>query len=526
MKLTDSQSRAVKSDAQLLLVLAGPGSGKTAVITERIDRLLNDGIPTDKIVAITYTNAAANMLRARIAPAELAFCGTLHGFCLKLIQEYGQVIGYTGKVGVIDEEQAKELRKRCASELGYKLNAPQPLVEKRYRNELLSNGLLTFDLLLEFGLRIVQKTNLPFWHYFIDEVHDSALVDTLIYFELIQQGASTMLVADQDQSIFGFRDGYGIKTFLNQLDCAFPSCAKETMLLEENFRSDRSITRAAQQLIENDKSRTPKQTRSVSSLEGSIQFRQFDTPLAEKIYVAGMIHELGFESNTAIILRTNYLVKEWQTYLRGLGMPVEDRTSRPKPIDWRFATRLIAFAGEPENDWLAYQFLCERFGAAEADETRLQALAKGVSINTMMFKLKKHTAETIAKALANNGLSEAANSLILEALERLPVKASCQDLLLLLKEIEAEEVTTDGIVVSTYHGVKGNEFDNVFMPCFEQEIIPAKRDVLEERRIAYVGITRARHLCIVTASKERDDAFSTRPNSATVSQFAQEAGIL
>lgn len=479
------------------------------------------------MVAITYTNAAANMLRARIEPAELAYCGTLHGFCLKLVQDYGSQIGYSGKVGVIDEEQAKELWKRCADELGFKSTmTTSALLNKRYRNSLLSNGLLTFDLLLEFGQRIVAEHKLPFTHYFIDEVHDSALADALIYIGMICQGESTMLVADEDQSIFAFRDKhYSFKTLLSELRSK--SYQSETILLEENFRCDQSIARAAQSLIEHN-DRTSKQTRSVSTDEGLIKLEVFDTPLAEKVYVAGKVHELGFESSTAILLRTNYLVREWKAYLRGLGMPIEDRAIKPKPNDWRYATRLIAYAGEPDNDWLAHQFLVERFGAAEADQSRLDALAKGVSINFATYRIRKHTVSTITQALANFDVSLASTGLILETIERLPKTASCSDLLLALSKSEAEEITTDGICVTTFHGAKGCEFNNVFMPCFEQQIIPGTKldELPEERRIAYVGITRARHLCILSASKEREDTYTTRMHSASVSQFSSEAGIL
>src|SRR5688500_16153253 len=125
--LNGAQETAVRSDSNLILCLAGPGSGKTRTLVERITRLCNDELATpSQIVAITFTNAAAAELEHRVARAfgwdvRLGYVGTLHGLMLTLVQQRAMELGYaSSRLVVLDADQAKELLDRTIIELNYR----------------------------------------------------------------------------------------------------------------------------------------------------------------------------------------------------------------------------------------------------------------------------------------------------------------------------------------------------------------------------------------------------------------------
>lgn len=222
--LNDGQQAAIHSDSPLILCLAGPGSGKTRTLVERVKRLILDGVNPREVVCISFTNAAAIELKSRLG-FNVGFCGTLHAFLLTIIQEHWEELGYrSAKLTVIDSEQADEMLDRCASELKYRgpkkdvlaaLNEKAvrtrqslaQLVALKYVMELMANGLMSFDMILTEGLRLFDQDrfSLPFTHLFVDEVQDLTDIEYELCMKCPVQ--NRYLTGDPDQSIFGFKGG-------------------------------------------------------------------------------------------------------------------------------------------------------------------------------------------------------------------------------------------------------------------------------------------------------------------------------
>ncbi len=257
MNMTDSQKLAIESDHQNILVIAGPGSGKTAVIVARIQRLIASGHAAKGMVAITFTNSASGELMRRLPGVALGYVGTLHGFVLHLLKRSGLYDGWA----VIDRDESEaELRKvldkkaritevRELIKLGPKhaaaalcgKNRPSALCACAYFQHLEQNGLLDFDGILRAGESFIANSIVNGIDFlFVDEFQDTGTLDARIYELLRPFVGNWFVVADSDQSIFGFR-GSQVR---NVLDLAK---RKSTLLirLEECFRFGPAIAKAA-----------------------------------------------------------------------------------------------------------------------------------------------------------------------------------------------------------------------------------------------------------------------------------------
>lgn len=221
-ELSAAQRRAVESRADNLVVVAGAGSGKTRTLIERIRRLIDQGTPARSIAAITFTNAGADEVTSRLGQ-EIGYSGTLHGFCLRLIQRFGDLVGFHGPVTVVSEERAalmldaavKLMRCRATKEQVQCILALGPVMLMRVRNpnatqlaaaqyfrSLRTANLVTFDTILDYGLLVLDKQPgaLPvdgLTHLFVDEYQDSGHKDELIYDALAIP--SKTFVGDADQ---------------------------------------------------------------------------------------------------------------------------------------------------------------------------------------------------------------------------------------------------------------------------------------------------------------------------------------
>lgn len=551
--LSPAQRAAVESHDTTILCISGPGSGKTATQIARIGRLLCDGVERRSICAITFTNAAADEVKERLKQvsaadaSEFGYIGTLHGLMLRLIQQHSAKLGYaTDRIAVLDEEENNVLLKACAREIGFKGSiervrecvlaakvSPNPereeLAAKRYRQTLRANGLISYDLILHVGLTLLkQGIALPFDHLLVDEFQDSADIDADIY--EVMPVRNRFFVGDPDQSIYGFR-GARVANILRLAERV------AQFFLEENNRSDRRICEVAQRLIEHNVGRVAKATRPVSTADGHVIVREFNSAYAEMLTQVCEIKEC--QGSTAVLLRyrtgqpgSGALVCDWERALVEAGVKVRRRLGSNRPKDWFLAKAMIAVLGDVENDWLCYNLVRIKDGDAKAMEIKLAAGAAGQSINRHLFHLPDDIQpKGWTPYLARLGVSPESISIVVDAIARVGVDASAGEIMAYLASdefLDGQEYG-EGVTVTTLHGAKGREFDNVFMPAFEQEIIPgtAKNRVIEEeRRLAYVGFTRARHNLHISFCTERRPLyghFTSAP--ATPSQFVAEAGL-
>jgi DNA helicase II / ATP-dependent DNA helicase PcrA len=562
-----AQREAITTDAASVLVLAGPGSGKTATTIERIRRLISDGVNPDEIVALTFTNAAARETEKRLTPPEpesikaikmvlgaesmpasvirLGHCGTLHSFCLRLLREQGGYMGYGDRLSVISPESAADLLASKAATLGVKTPLKELLALKAkgrpprgvridpaktaiaaYFDELKENGVVDFDVILSEGLELIRSAPsiVNRWRYlFVDERQDSTDQDNAIYEAL--PIPNKFLVGDPDQAIYSFRGGN-----VNAIVDTARDAGTRVIKLESNYRSRDEICHVAQSLIEHNRNRVAKKTRSEQGPGGVIEVIPCETEgdeigmLARRIRTILTFNPPEKANEIAVLARTNAIATSIRKTLAATGLPVVQCEVSDLPRDWPFTRALVELLANPENDALAFFYLVALYrkkGAPEKDAreaahaVRKAASAVGKTINAANLHIEPGAWATDAVEHARKfGVSAESAMLLAEKLKELPFGARAIDLALVIAETkDSVKEAGQGVTVTTIHGAKGREWDCVFLAGFEDEIIPSHRKIAdqdkahaaveEERRLAFVAITRARNTLIISHSASR-----------------------
>jgi len=324
--LNPRQQEAVLHPAPVLLILAGPGTGKTLTLTRRISQVLANGkaLP-EEILAVTFTQRAAAEMRQRLQrllaqgdAASRIRVETLHAFGYRFLSEYGKSLGEDGPPRLVDERSRiaileEALQEICPGVRGRNLTSlmrqitlwrrsledPHPgetLVAQAaevYERRLRSKGLVDYEDLLRLPVKLLQgneelrkRIHQQIRHIFVDEFQDL----TPLQMELIRllrppEGTLTV-IGDPDQSIYGFR-GVRVEDFLRFQEL-FPDV--EVLRLEENYRSTGTLILASMELISHNPLPFPRVLRSRRGQGPRIQIRAFETDRAEAVFVA---HEIG-----------------------------------------------------------------------------------------------------------------------------------------------------------------------------------------------------------------------------------------
>lgn len=540
---TAAQTAAVESNANEIVLLAGPGSGKTTTLIGRILHRVTLGTSPRSIVCITFTNAAADEMAARLpSDVVLGYIGTLHGFALKHLQRFGRAIGYGERIALIGEEEGRALMEALARELKVSQSVDQlwemkkngrprearlsrdHLVVAAYFDKLKEQSTVDFDVLLtEFRdlLKVSQPAvasfGVEFAELYVDEFQDSGPVDFEIY-DLLPI-ARKFYVGDPDQSIYAFR-GADVGGILRKAQKPGVHCIK----LEENFRSLPAICEAAQRLIEVNAVRAAKKTISASA-ETWAESRVVVFPpcFSEASEIEKVIEVLEREhadcepphmrpdwSDMAILTRSNALAYQFREALKARRIPIAEPPRRNLPQSFPLLMATITFLMDPENNLHAEKYVRARLGKETAESQRRAAAAKGVSINSLAMRYPQGiTALEAPKWIGDIGLPGEAVMFVSEKLREMHATADTTLAELALRLMQREEVTDErpaGVTVCTMHAAKGREWDVVILPAFEEEIIPSTRreaNYPEERRLAYVALTRARHRVFITTAAER-----------------------
>lgn len=575
MTLNAEQRRAVDSRAELRLILAGPGSGKTRTLLE-IARSAKVG---SRVVMMTFTNAAANEFRTRLMAEndtdhlelrQLAYCGTLHGYCFRVIQRFGGILGYIpGKVGILPEGERKPRLSAARAMLGKKrlsddklLNdvrlsgmelADRELVHAQYRFDLKRSNMVDYDGILSTARDLLMmpevKAEMQIHLLLVDEYQDSAFIDQTIYEEVPAQ--QKVYAGDVDQSIYEFRganpSGFVIlagSVFANSLTDA------EGFKLELNYRSDIEICDAANKLIAHNKNRVEK---TIVPAPGKpetprnkvgIQVSHFDNVRDELQWISQHI-AVGPDWTTGVLFRRRYEVKMCRDYLRMMGLPVHVPKFEARPPDWDRSLTLIGLEVCP-NDVLVERYLrmCGH-SPAQIEQWKGESAVMGSEF-IAVASIKVPVPMDLPRYLAMGGVSESTINLIKGRMANLEPYADLADLLNDLHSYEEtpEDCNKDGgIYVGTMHSAKGREWDAVFLPAFEQQVIPgriaatfaemgrepvsqqlkAMSDLEEERRLAFVAVTRARHELYITHVDVRQGEWVL--TQCEPSQFICEMGL-
>jgi DNA helicase II / ATP-dependent DNA helicase PcrA len=545
MTLNPEQLEAVHSAARNVVVVAAPGSGKTRVIVERY-AMLHRANPLDaqSSVIITYTVKAASELRERIRshpeqPKEPNYVGTLHSYLLRLLRSHGDLIGMAPDISVADEETSHRILKECVETLGWKkpFSQAEKAVECKSLTDVKAQALFTtfhrrmerahlisYDGILEKGFLLllnhaskVAKAS----HLMVDEYQDVSLSDHQTYLHM--PAVNRFVVGDKRQAIFGFRGGS-----TEPLESLTDNPNWHCLELRTNYRSDVRIIDAANGLMAMDSSASMK---AFSPIRGTVQKITIDTPEQQMVVIGDLIKQHG-SGSIAVICRYNWHCEEIATYLRSAGIKVRQKRRQAEPQGWKAVRTLVAFYAAPDNDELAYSVLAITQSEAMAKLARQQAAAQVTSINRSTIRMPVPKLDDVLPLLVRANVSRECLDMVEKIQNELPIFSTVSDLSAAIQSgyaLEGDDGSEDGVTVCTVHASKGLEYDVVFMPYFNDEVYPGKKaDGLEEaRRLAFVGITRARHALYITATKSAKPfvtAYKTEP--ATPSRYIQEMGLL
>ena len=622
--LTAPQREAVEHIEGPLLILAGPGSGKTRVVTHRIAHLLHHGIPPRQILALTFTNKAAEEMKSRLtllAPGEAVWMGTFHRFCARLLRQYAPLVGLAENYTIYDTDDSTAMLRRACHEadLGdilftpqqigsaiswaknnlilpdqYQPRVGQPLgavaarVYPIYQRQLLQANAADFDdLLLHVATLLRHNPELRatlderYRFILVDEYQDTNLAQYAIVRALSVDYPNLAVTGDPDQSIYGWR-GANIKNIL-EFEHDYPKV--RVVRLEQNYRSTRRILRAADELISHNVQRKQKQLFTENEEGSPVRLVRYPTQHEEARHIAQQIAEAVRDGRRrprdfAVFYRTNALsrtieasllergvpyqivngvefyqrkeIKDMLGYLMLLNNPRDDMAflrvinTPPRGIGKTTIERLNVYAGQKGKTLLES---ARESGLIEAlPKKAAVTVAKFVALfDRLNLVSMRPVEEILGHVLQETGydiplreseLAEDQDRLanlqeLLTAArqfdERTPGEGHLEEFLeevCLVNDVDAWESSDDRVALMTLHAAKGLEFPVVFIVALEQGVLPHERSMHddnaleEERRLLFVGITRARQELQLSLTRERE--FRGQRKMSIPSPFIQE----
>jgi ATP-dependent DNA helicase Rep len=617
------QRAAVEHDTGPLLVLAGAGSGKTRVITMRIARLLKRGVRPEQVLAVSFTNKAAEEMRERMLPlvgpqaADKLVLSTFHSFGVRFLQEENRVLGYDGRFVIFDQADAlgliRELMRQARATQGdaarkldagailarislwkNELKAPETIPETDFEYDAVAREIyplyesslrhmhaVDFDDLVVLPVRILEKHPLVrlkwqerFRHILIDEFQDTNLCQMRILKLLANAQSNVCVVGDDDQSIYAFR-GADVRNIL-EFEEHFKGA--KVIKLEDNYRSYAAVLDVANAAIaQSAGKRHLKTLRAARGHGDKVRLVQCEDPGHESRFVAEEIRSLHRERvayrDMAVLYRSNLQARLIEDELRVQGIPyqlfggqqffdrkeVKDAAAYLRvvinPRDDISLRRVINYPPRGIGDTTLERVnrlrliksvpLSEAVGhihslADVPDNAKRSArdLLSAFSDTRAEFEKGCNYAQSAAALFERVGLKAALLSgddpqgakrwenvqFLLRSIERFegrptgdrPTLAQFLARITLRKD-EAPETDAEPnqVTLSTLHGAKGLEFKNVFLIGAVEGQLPHARttdakvtdatpsDVEEERRLFYVGVTRARDRLYVSHFKRR-----------------------
>lgn len=365
--LTDAQREAVLHVDGPLLILAGPGSGKTRVITHRIAHLIASGIAPRHILALTFTNKAAAEMKTRLGrlvPGDTVWMSTFHRFCAKLLRGYSEMVGLAPNFTIYDTSDSKQALKQAIADFeidasyysperissvistaknhlitydrftptpGDPLEAVVAKVYPAYEKRLLSACAVDFDGLLLHVATLLRdnplvREELSARHRYvlIDEYQDTNLTQYAIARALTLERTNLCATGDPDQSIYGWR-GANLNNIL-EFERDYPDV--RVVRLEQNYRSTRRILRVAQSLITHNRRRKAKDLFTENDEGAAVRLTQYPNQIEEAQSIARRIAgeiQAGRRRprDFAVFYRTNALSRTIEDAVRREGIPYQ-----------------------------------------------------------------------------------------------------------------------------------------------------------------------------------------------------------
>lgn len=607
-----------------LLVLAGPGSGKTRVITSRIAHMLDSGIQPWRILAMTFTNKAAAEMRTRVArfhPIDELHVSTFHSFGAWLLRREADRLGFSRDFSIYDTDDRESLIRSIMKELkidsafvtasaaGHKISEAKnrgidpetfhagsfdPATKAvadifvRYESALVQANAMDFDDLLTRPLElflkhhdVLEKYRGRFTHLLIDEYQDTNQIQYRLAKLLAENHRNICVTGDPDQSIYSWR-GADIKNILN-FERDFDGA--KSVVLGRNYRSTANIVRAADALVKHNFARKNKDLTTDNELGSPVSILKCQTETHEARLVAARIEKLAEQDirpgEVAIFYRTNAQSRALEQALRERKLPYQivgavafyQRQEIKDVLAW---LRLVI----NPRDLVAFTRALTRpaRGVGEGTIAKLHeaALAKGVTLidaardpaklgiprlqKKAVAGLREFAAvfdnvlagelfpleSVLQKVLDGSGYLRALEADVdpraadrIENVRELLSDARTHELenpeldlsswleqVALIGDTDRLDVEGEAVKLMTLHSAKGLEFPAVFLTGLEENVLPHARsiqgdgDIEEERRLCYVGITRARRFLTLSYARHRE-AFGRSQRNAP-SRFLNE----
>ena len=624
-ELNRPQRQAVTHRDGPLLVLAGAGSGKTRVITYRVAWLLEQGVPAESILAVSFTNKAATEMRERVdrlvgAAAKRVTLSTFHSLGLSILKKEREALGFPTGFTIYDQADQLGVVRECLRQvqLDDRRFDPKAILHRisraknafltpadypagdheyeqitreifpRYQAAMNAFHAVDFDDLIVATARLLQRETAVrerwqgrFRYLMVDEYQDTNRTQFVLLEQLVALHKNLVVVGDDDQSIYAFRGAEA--GHILDFERHFPGA--RMVKLEENYRSTQPILEAANAVIANNRKRHDKRLFTARPGGEKLQLVVAADGDHEAQFVAEEIdllcHRRGYRpQQCAVLYRSNVQVRPFEEALRAQRLPyrVVGGQSFYERKEVKDAMAYLKAALQPRDEIALRRIV--NYPARGIGETTLERLGERAKERKMpLFEVLRHadlveglTAKaresirgflalldahrpalqrghdlaTAARAICEAArirddliaaaVSQTAGQRRIDNLEgffnavaaweqRSRAARGHADLLAYLQALtlassdddDDEGDETDRVTLTTLHGAKGLEWKVVFLVGLEEELIPHQRilypqghdvvdealDLSEERRLLYVGITRAREILYLTRCRQR-----------------------
>ena len=612
--MNDRQAEAVQTIEGPLLIMAGAGSGKTRVLTHRIAYLIDEKMVNPwNILAITFTNKAAREMKERATALNPAtqdcLIATFHSMCVRILRREADHIGYNRNFTIVDPGEQRTLMKRILKNLnldpkkwneraiiGTISNAKNDLIDEvayanmagdmyteivakcytAYQKELRQSEAMDFDDLIMLTLRLFDQNPDVLTYYqqryqyiHVDEYQDTNHAQYQLVKLLASRFKNICVVGDADQSIYGWR-GADMQNILD-FEKDYPEA--KVVLLEENYRSTKTILQAANEVIRNNRNRRPKNLWTQNEDGEEIVYYRANDEQDEALFVARTIDQLSREGYShkdfAVLYRTNAQSRTVEEALLKANIPytMVGGTKFYSRKEIRDVISYLNLIANP-SDNISYERVVNEpkrgVGPGTVEKIRDFAASQEISLleasaNIMLSPVKGKAAQAVYEfanlildlrerlddysvtELVELVLKKTGYSAALAAQATLESQARIENIeeflsvtknfdenpdnpadetgldklsrflndLALIADTDDGDMESSEVTLMTLHAAKGLEFPVVFLVGMEENVFPLSRasededELEEERRLAYVGITRAEKILYLTNANSR-----------------------
>ena len=612
--MNDRQAEAVQTTEGPLLIMAGAGSGKTRVLTHRIAYLIDEKMVNPwNILAITFTNKAAREMRERAeklkTEAQDCLIATFHSMCVRILRREADHIGYNRNFTIVDPGEQRTLMKRILKNLnldpkkwnerailGTISNAKNDLIDEvayanlagdmyteivakcytAYQKELRQSEAMDFDDLIMLTLRLFDQNPDVLTYYqqryqyiHVDEYQDTNHAQYQLVKLLASRFKNICVVGDADQSIYGWR-GADMQNILD-FEKDYPEA--QVVLLEENYRSTKTILQAANEVIRNNRNRRPKNLWTQNEDGEEIVYYRANDEQDEALFVARTIDQLSREGYShkdfAVLYRTNAQSRTVEEALLKSNIPytMVGGTKFYSRKEIRDVISYLNLIANP-SDNISYERVVNEpkrgVGPGTVEKIRNFASSQEISLlnasaNILLSPVKGKAAQAVydfanmlldlrerlydftVTELVEAVLEKTGYTASLAAQATLESQARIENIeeflsvtknfdespdnptdesgldklsrflndLALIADTDDGDTESSEVTLMTLHAAKGLEFPVVFLVGMEENVFPLSRasededELEEERRLAYVGITRAEKILYLTNANSR-----------------------